>query len=240
MLGNPFRTTSTTEADRTIARRLRRLRRHRGVALRAGAGAAVLIGVTAAVDGIVQLGTAPAPAAAAQTGAASDGPVRHRLVRDDLVPDEQAHAQHVIAQANAHARQEARRAAARRAARQAAARKAAAARPTRPAGQPASRSSIRDPRSAARALLADRGWSGQFGCLDALWRRESNWSSSAANPSSGAFGIPQALPGGKMASAGADWRTNPVTQITWGLGYIASTYGTPCGAWAHSQAYGWY
>jgi hypothetical protein len=60
------------------------------------------------------------------------------------------------------------------------------------------------------------------------------------NPSSGAYGIPQALPGGKMASAGGDWRTNPATQIRWGLSYIASTYGTPCGAWAHSQSHGWY
>ena len=61
----------------------------------------------------------------------------------------------------------------------------------------------------------------------------------AANPS-GAYGIPQALPGSKMASVGADWRTNPVTQITWGLGYIKSRYKTPCGAWAHSQSSGWY
>ena len=104
----------------------------------------------------------------------------------------------------------------------------------------ASRSAARDPRSAARALLAARGWSGQFSCLDSLWQRESRWSPQASNPSSGAFGIPQALPGSKMAAAGADWRTNPITQIRWGLNYIASTYGTPCSAWAHSQATGWY
>jgi len=61
----------------------------------------------------------------------------------------------------------------------------------------------------------------------------------AANPS-GAYGIPQALPGSKMASAGADWATNPATQITWGLGYITSRYGTPCGAWGQSQSAGWY
>ena len=96
------------------------------------------------------------------------------------------------------------------------------------------------PRSIARALLAARGWSGQFGCLDSLFSRESGWNPHAMNPSSGAYGIPQALPGGKMASAGSDWRTNPATQIRWGLSYIASTYGTPCGAWAHSQSHGWY
>ena len=66
--------------------------------------------------------------------------------------------------------------------------------------------------------------------------KESGWKHRASNPSSGAYGIPQALPGGKMASAGADWRTNPITQISWGLSYIKATYGTPCGAWAHSQA----
>jgi hypothetical protein len=98
-----------------------------------------------------------------------------------------------------------------------------------------------DPRSAARALLGDYGFSsGQFGCLDSLWQKESGWNLHASNPSSGAYGIPQALPGGKMASAGSDWRTNPVTQIKWGLSYIKSTYGSPCAAWSHSRASGWY
>jgi hypothetical protein len=80
---------------------------------------------------------------------------------------------------------------------------------------------------------------GQFGCLDALWNRESGWRVTAENPS-GAYGIPQALPGGKMASAGADWASDGYTQIRWGLGYIRSTYGTPCGAWGHEEAAGWY
>ena len=103
------------------------------------------------------------------------------------------------------------------------------------------RSAVRDPQSVARLLLADRGWgAGQFSCLKLLWNRESRWNRFAANPSSGAYGIPQALPGKKMAGVGADWRTNPVTQIKWGLGYIADRYGTPCGAWGHSQATGWY
>jgi hypothetical protein len=103
-----------------------------------------------------------------------------------------------------------------------------------------SRNVIRDPRAFARLLLAERGWSSQYDCLNLLYQRESGWNYHATNPSSGAYGIPQALPGSKMASAGADWRTNPATQIRWGLNYIADRYGTPCGAWAHSQATGWY
>ena len=98
-----------------------------------------------------------------------------------------------------------------------------------------------DPRDIARALLAEFGFSSdQFGCLDSLYTRESNWNVYADNPSSSAYGIPQALPGSKMASAGADWATNPVTQIRWGLGYIEDRYGSPCGAWGHSQSRGWY
>ena len=95
------------------------------------------------------------------------------------------------------------------------------------------------PRSLARQLLADRGQSDQFGCLDSLWSKESGWSVYAANPS-GAYGIPQALPGSKMASAGGDWRTSAATQIRWGLGYIDASYGSPCAAWAHSQSHNWY
>jgi len=79
----------------------------------------------------------------------------------------------------------------------------------------------------------------QMSCLDKLFTKESNWRTTAANPS-GAYGIPQSLPGSKMASVGADWRTNPSTQIKWGLGYIKGRYGTPCKAWAHSQARNWY
>ena len=92
----------------------------------------------------------------------------------------------------------------------------------------------------ASGMVADRGWgSGEFSCLLSLWNKESGWRTDAANPS-GAYGIPQALPGSKMASAGPDWEHNAATQISWGLTYIAGVYGTPCSAWAHSQAYNWY
>ena len=98
-----------------------------------------------------------------------------------------------------------------------------------------------DPRDIARALMGDFGFSqDQFSCLDSLWIRESNWNPLAHNPSSGAHGIPQSLPGSKMATVGADWYSNPVTQIKWGLGYIQDRYGSPCSAWGHSQAVGWY
>ena len=98
-----------------------------------------------------------------------------------------------------------------------------------------------DPRTIAQAMLPEFGFSAdQFSCLDALWTKESGWDVYADNPTSSAYGIPQALPGEKMATAGADWATNPATQIRWGLGYIAASYGSPCSAWAHSQANNWY
>jgi uncharacterized protein YabE (DUF348 family) len=96
-------------------------------------------------------------------------------------------------------------------------------------------------RAIGRDMVLARGWGeDQWSCLDALWSRESGWRTNASNGSSGAYGIPQALPGSKMASAGADWQTNPATQITWGLGYITGRYGTPCGAWDFFSARRWY
>jgi hypothetical protein len=89
----------------------------------------------------------------------------------------------------------------------------------------------------AAGLVAGHGWAAsEFGCLVSLWNRESGWNSHAANPS-GAFGIPQALPGSKM---GAGWQNDYKVQIRWGIGYIAARYGSPCGAWAHSNAVGSY
>ncbi|WP_366936075.1 lytic transglycosylase domain-containing protein [uncultured Microbacterium sp.] len=95
--------------------------------------------------------------------------------------------------------------------------------------------------AAARDMLASRGWGDdQMSCLVSLWNKESGWNYKAYNSGSGAYGIPQALPGSKMSSAGADWQTNAATQVSWGLGYISGRYGTPCGAWGHSQSTGWY
>lgn len=97
------------------------------------------------------------------------------------------------------------------------------------------------PKQVAHGMLGSYGWKdSEFSCLDLLWTKESNWEPNAANPSSGAFGIPQALPSSQMASAGSDWQTNPATQIKWGLTYIHGRYGSPCGAWAHETAAGWY
>ncbi|GAA1741516.1 hypothetical protein GCM10009734_54670 [Nonomuraea bangladeshensis] len=95
-------------------------------------------------------------------------------------------------------------------------------------------------KSIAKPMVAARGWNSvQFRCLERLWARESGWNHRAAN-GSGAYGIPQALPGVKMSSSGRDWRTNPRTQIKWGLGYIKQRYGTPCGAWGHFLSHNWY
>jgi hypothetical protein len=95
-------------------------------------------------------------------------------------------------------------------------------------------------RRLAAEMIGRYGWGrAQMPDLDRLWGRESGWSTTAAN-ASGAYGIPQALPGSKMASSGPDWRHNARTQIAWGLSYINGRYGSPRAAWAHSCAYGWY
>lgn len=101
--------------------------------------------------------------------------------------------------------------------------------------------SVSGAKATARALLGNYGWGAdQFSCLEKLWQKESGWNYRAYNSSSGAYGIPQALPGSKMGSAGGDWKTSAATQIRWGLGYIDGRYGTPCGAWGHSTSVGWY
>ena len=98
-----------------------------------------------------------------------------------------------------------------------------------------------DPKALARALMPKYGLSSsEFDCLDNLWSQESGWDVHADNPTSSAYGIPQALPGSKMSSAGPDWEDNPETQIRWGLGYIQSRYGSACEAWSYKQGAGWY
>ncbi len=97
-------------------------------------------------------------------------------------------------------------------------------------------------REVARSLMDEKyGWGDkQYACLDDLWIKESNWNYRASNKRTGAHGIPQALPATKMDSAGTDWRTNPVTQISWGLRYIEVRYDTPCKAWAKFKRSNWY
>lgn len=99
-----------------------------------------------------------------------------------------------------------------------------------------------DPKEIARQIAASKyGWGDdQFTCYNNIIMRESMWDTFADNPTSSAYGIPQALPGSRMASEGADWQTNPATQIKWGLKYVAERYGTPCSAWSFKAAHGWY
>jgi len=99
-----------------------------------------------------------------------------------------------------------------------------------------------DPRDIAKQILQNKFGYGadQYRCFNDIIIRESNWDIDATNPSSGAYGIPQALPGSKMASVGDDWRTNPATQITWAIGYMNDRYGSPCSAWGFKSSHGWY
>ena len=201
-----------------------------------------LVGVGAAGTAATALAPSPSESVTASEAA---GPLV--LVGQDGSDDSARNQRHVgEALRTTEARQ--RAAAARRAAvLAAAARRASTGRvATARASRGTTRQPIRhpiatgDPRAIARTMLPGFGWSPQqFGCLDPLWTRESGWRVSAAN-SSGAYGIPQALPGSKMAMYGADWRTNPRTQIAWGMHYIAGRYGSPCSAWAHFEATGWY
>ena len=144
------------------------------------------------------------------------------------------HQQQVAAEKTAAAKAAAAKAAQQAAARKAAAQRAQSARraATTPSGSP---------QQIAERMLGQFGWSSsQFSCLQPLWEHESGWSVTAENPTSGAYGIPQSLPGAQMASAGADWQSNAATQIRWGLTYIQGRYGSPCGAWAHEESDNWY
>jgi hypothetical protein len=183
---------------------------------------------------------------------AAAGPVpdSHTLVASgEMVMTTQDKRGAIAGQRRARGDAAAKAAAVKAAAARAAANRAASAARTLSASRPPSRASRStgrapvysgDARGIARAMLPAFGWSvGEFPCLDSLWARESGWRVGAAN-ASGAYGIPQALPGSKMAAYGSDWRTSPRTQITWGLHYVQGRYGSPCGAWSHFQSHGWY
>lgn len=176
-----------------------------------------------------QIATATMQTAAEQAAAVQAAAVQAAAVQAAAVQAAAVQAQAAATQAEAD----------RLAQEQAAAARASRSRSVAPAPAPAVALSG-DPRAIAQAMLNARGQGSQFSCLDQLWNRESGWSITASNASSGAYGIPQSLPGSKMASAGSDWQTNAATQITWGLSYIAGRYGSPCAAWGHSQSVGWY
>jgi hypothetical protein len=214
---------------------------------------ATVAAATALTVGLTAVSASPAaqtvPAAARQAGgeaeltsyAHPDRALQALQARAALEQVRRAAMQARLAAERAAAQRAAARRAAANAAAKAAAAKAAAAQQATAAPAPATVQASGTPQQIALGMLSSFGWSSsQFSCLVSLWNRESGWNTYASNPSSGAYGIPQALPGSKMASAGADWATNPATQIRWGLGYIQQVYGSPCAAWDHSQAVGWY
>jgi len=195
---------------------------------RADAGRTVNLRASAGVDAV----------RAAQQQSADQAATAKSAAAAKAAADAQAA---TAAQAAAQAAQAAADAAAAETARAAEADRAARAAERATVAAAADAAAKTDPRSTAKAMLASYGWSvSQFSCLDSLWTKESGWNPLAVNASSGAYGIPQSLPASKMATAGADYRTNPATQIAWGLTYIKASYGNPCSAWAHSQSVNWY
>ncbi|MEV6118274.1 lytic transglycosylase domain-containing protein [Streptomyces sp. NPDC052109] len=226
----------------------------RGVAV-ASATAVTAVG---SVVGVASAGTAQpndAEAAAADTTLLADIPMGQQAEVQSASLTEQADAQAIAADAGAKkdAEEAARKAAAETAiAKKAAAEKAAqqakerAQAKTEAASRDSTRGSTDFPvqssytvaqiQAMARQMVA----AGQFQCFSNIVDHESGWNYHAVNASSGAYGLFQALPAGKYASAGADWQTNPATQIKWGLNYMNASYGSPCQAWSFWQANHWY
>lgn len=230
---------ATTHTTRPPTRRQRPARLVRRPLLTTGAALA-LIGVSAA--GYAKAGESVTNLAA--TFSAPTVGVSQTSERDNRLLEQKSYrdaATRATAERAAVAADQAKAAAAAQAA-IAVQRQAETDRAARDAQRVALAAAQADPKSVARTMLASHGWTdGQWSCLEQLWAGESNWKYTAANPS-GAYGIPQSLPGSKMASAGADYLTNPVTQITWGMNYIKGSYGSPCGALAswNSRSPHWY
>ncbi|HEY3008163.1 MAG TPA: lytic transglycosylase domain-containing protein [Micromonosporaceae bacterium] len=176
--------------------------------------------------------------------AAHAAAAEHRMIADQKAAAQERARKEAAAMAAAEAKVAAERA--RRAEQEASRRRAQRTQstptPTPKFGPiPASCGEYSDNRAIGCALLLDYGYKlDQMPCLDKLWTRESGWNTRSSNSSTGAYGIPQALPGSKMASVADDWRTNPATQIKWGLNYIKGRYGSPCDAWQHFLSSGWY
>ena len=224
----------------------------RGIAV----ATATTVAVTASAFGVSALADSQSSAAELAPPAAALQDERFNAAAEQELAAEAADAQaralaKLKAEAKAKAAAEAKRKAKARAKAEAAARAAqlaerreAAERAQKRSSRSAARTSVvgsGTDQSIARSMVASRGWSsGEFSCLVDLWNRESGWRVTATNPSSGAYGIPQALPASKMASAGSDWRTSAQTQIEWGLSYIADRYGSPCSALSAWHSKGWY
>jgi hypothetical protein len=199
-----------------------------------------------AVPAPVSAISAPAPAAGADLLAAERAAAKARanraVARAQLVAAKQAtkRAKSLGLETKAIAEQQAKiKAELAAAAKKAAEEKAALERAIKNRGY---EPGVTDPKEIARQILKNKyGYgSGQFDCFNNIIMRESKWDVNATNPSSGAYGIPQALPGSKMATIASDWRTNPATQIIWGIDYMKDRYGSPCSAWGFKASHGWY
>jgi flagellar biosynthesis GTPase FlhF len=225
---------------------------------------ATAVTTVGAVVGVASGNTQPSndnfEAAAANTTLLADIPVGEQAQVQVSSLTQQAEAQ--AAAADSAAQKSAEEAARIQAAKDAEAKKAAAdaeaekaakaeeERKEREAAERASRDEVRSATSFAtqssysvaevQAMARQMVPGDQFQCFSNIVDHESTWNYRAQNPSSGAYGLVQALPGSKMASAGADWQTNPATQIKWGLNYMNERYGSPCGAWSFWQANHWY
>jgi flagellar biosynthesis GTPase FlhF len=227
----------------------------RGFAVASATAVTTVGAVVGVASGGQQISTEPVEATAADATLLADIPAGQQLQAQTASLTQQADAQFTAADAAAQKaaeeaarKQAAKDAAARKeAAEQAAAEKAAAEREAREA---ASRSAVRSASDIAvqssytiaevQAIARQMVPADQFQCFSNIVDHESGWNYQASNPSSGAYGLMQALPGSKMSTAGADWQTNPATQIKWGLGYMDDRYGGPCGAWEFWQANNWY
>lgn len=198
--------------------------------------AAAAIGGVLVTGGVVAAQTLDGASADPADAAAGEVPVASRLSVDgDVSRSAEREPLSAVQEAADIARSSAEKAEKDAADQAAAAKKKAAEQQEKKDAAAAEQRSIEDarnnPKAVARDLLAEYGFdAGQFSCLDSLWAGESGWDYTATNPSSGAYGIPQSLPATKMATAGDDWETNPITQIRWGLQYIKDAYGTPCAA----------
>ncbi|MCP3820704.1 lytic transglycosylase domain-containing protein [Streptomyces sp. A3M-1-3] len=218
---------------------------------------ATAVTTVGAVVGVASGNTQPSndlEATAAGTTLLTDIPVGEQAQVQTASLTQQADAQ--AAAADTAAKKSAEEAARLQAAKDAKAKKEAAEekaereREAKEAEQAASRSAARDASTFSvqssytveqvKAIARQMVPADQFQCFSNIVNHESTWNYRAENPSSGAYGLVQALPASKMASAGADWRTNPATQIKWGLNYMDSRYGSPCGAWSFWQANNWY